>query len=172
MRKMELEDLPQFAKAASGEINRIYLHWSAGRYTPKGVDLTDYHILILSDGRILSRDDYTEVLAHTWRRNTGAIAVSLTGCYGATTNDLGEYAPTNAQIEAMAQVITVLCDALGLPIDYEHVRTHSEQADEDDYGPATTCERWDLWFLKNGDEPGTGGDTLRGKAIFYQQNGV
>ena len=46
--------------------------------------------------------------------------------------------------------------------------THAEAADLDGYGPDTTCERWDLAVLKNDDEWMSGGDTLRGKAIFYR----
>lgn len=149
----------------------IYLHWSAGRYEPNAVDLADYHVLILQDGSIRARD-LTAILEHTWRRNTAGVAVALAACYDATTEALGDYPPTAAQIETMAQIIAVLCQATEIPLDAAHVMTHAEAADLDGYGPATTCERWDLWFLANGDAPGTGGDTLRDKAIWYQQNGV
>jgi hypothetical protein len=88
-------------------------------------------------------------------------------CAFATSNDLGDEPPTDAQIEAMSQCVAALCKGLDIPIDKDHVRTHAEQADIDEYGPATTCERWDLWFLKNGEEQGTGGDIIRGKANFY-----
>jgi hypothetical protein len=117
-------------------------------------------------------DSLTEVLAHTWHQNTGSIGLSILCCAFADTNDLGAEPPTEAQIEMMAQVVAALCLGLDLPCDAQHVRTHAEQADIDDYGPATTCERWDLWFLHNGDAPGSGGDILRGKAIFYMQNEV
>ena len=43
--------------------------------------------------------------------------------------------------------------------------THAEAADLDDYGPATTFERWDLWKLASAD--GTlqdGGALIRSKA--------
>jgi hypothetical protein len=30
---------------------------------------------------------------------------------------------------------------------------------------------WDLWLLKTGDVPGSGGNTLRGKAIWYREEG-
>jgi hypothetical protein len=155
------------AKEASGEITKIYLHWSAGHY---GQFFDDYHLNIDSDGNIYaSTDDLTERKAHTWRRNTGAIGVSMACCAFATTNDLGDEPPTDAQIEAMAMCVASLCKGLEIPVDYDHVMTHCEAAEEDDYGPSTTCERWDLWFLKNGEERGTGGDTIRGKAEYYLQ---
>lgn len=165
--KVALEELKELAVEASGQIDKIYLHWSAGHY---GQFFDDYHINIDADGSVfVSTDDLTEYKPHTWRHNTGAIAVSLACCAKATTNDLGNEPPTDLQIESMAQVVATLCTSLDIPCDYDHVKTHAEQADEDDYGPKTTCERWDLWILANGDEPGTGGDTIRGKAIFYQR---
>ncbi len=64
--------------------------------------------------------------------------------------------------------------------------THAEAADNldgllpvgDEYGPQTTCERWDLQYLGTDespewtidyDDPRTGGNVLRGKAIWYRQ---
>lgn len=170
MRRVRLSDLQAMAAAAGGRISRVFLHWSAGHY---GQPFADYHVCIDGGGEIYAmHDDLTKILAHTWQHNTAAIGISLLCCVGATTKDLGVEPPTEAQIETMAQVVAVLCPALGIPCDYSHVRTHAEQADLDGYGPATTCERWDLWFLQDGDVPGTGGDTLRGKANWYMENGV
>ena len=75
----------------------------------------------------------------------------------------------------MAKVTAVLCEELGLEINRYNVMTHCEAAEIDGYGPSTTCERWDLWRLK--DIPGDGqlkdgGDVIRGKAIWWQNNGV
>lgn len=102
------------------------------------------------------------------------------------TADLGDYPPTAAQIEAMAQVVAVLAKALWLTIDRDRVLTHAEAADNvdgllpvgDEYGPQTTCERWDLQYLGTDespqwttdyDDPWTGGNIIRGKAIWYRQ---
>jgi hypothetical protein len=146
-------------------VDRIFLHWSAGHY---GQPFAEYHINIDENGELYSEvESLSEVLAHTWHQNTGAVSIALLCCAFATTNDLGLEPPTEVQIETMAEVIAVLCRNLNLPIDYEHVRTHAEQADIDEYGPATTCERWDLWFLTNDAEQGSGGDVLRSKALSY-----
>lgn len=160
MRAGTIEDIRVAALAAAGSVTNITGHWSAGRYEPNHIDLADYHVLILADGSYLIRDDFSEKLAHTWRRNTGNIGIAFAGCFGATTNDLGDYAPTEEQIKAMAAAVKVICDALGWDVN-EAFKTHAEWADIDEYGPSFNCERWDLWFLRNGDVPGSGGDEIR-----------
>lgn len=100
--------------------------------------------------------------------------------------DMGPCPPTAAQIESLAQVVAVLCKALDLNVDIYRVMTHAEAANNMDgvnpgyeangqpqgrYGPGYTCERWDLWLFP-GATAGSGGNILRGKAIWYQQNGV
>lgn len=159
-----------WAEARSVERDvKLYLHWSAGPY---GQFFADYHINIDEDGSIyVSTENFAEIKAHTWHRNTGAIGIALACCYAADPDDLGPEPPTSLQIEAMAQAVAVLCKTLDLTIDCERVMTHAEAADLDDYGPKTTCERWDLWLLP-GTEKGEGGNLIRGKAIWYQQNGV
>lgn len=157
---------------AKGEIDKIYLHWSAGHY---GQFFEDYHISIDHDGSIyVSTDDLTEKKSHTYRRNTRSIGVTLPCCAFATSNDLGDEPPTELQIEVMAQVVAILAKSLDLTIDLIHVMTHGEAGDNmdgiyahDPYGMNTSSERWDLSILKNGDEWGTGGNILRGKANFY-----
>ena len=126
-----------------------------------------------------------DVLAATYRRNSGSVSIVLLGCVDATTEDLGAEPPTAAQIEAMAMAAAALADGLWLTIDKERVLTHGEAADNEDgvyahapYGPRTTCERWDLEYLGTAESPvfaphttdGTrGGDVLRGKAAFYRE---
>ena len=155
-----IEDIRLAARSAVGEIDMLYGHWSAGKYIPNHVDLSDYHILCLDDGSYMYREDFTERLAHTWHRNSRAIGIAFAGCYGATSTDLGEYAPTDAQINAMALAIKVVCEELDLDVDSSFL-THAEAADLDDYGPATSCERWDLAILRTGDEWMSGGKQLR-----------
>lgn len=179
MRKVTLEELRQLALQAKSDLwqqahelgrdVKLYLHWTAGHY---GQFFADYHINIDADGGIyLSTDDLSEVKSHTWSRNTGSVGIALACAYQATTDDLGQEPPTEKQIETTAQVVAALAVSLDLTIDRACVMTHAEAADEDGYGPVTTCERWDLWLLHTGDEPGNGGDIIRGKAAWYQQNG-
>lgn len=194
MREVKLKDIEMLAEAARNQLwqdaknmqrdVKIYLHWTAGRY---GQRFNDYHINIDHDGSLwATTEDFSEVLPHTWHRNSGSIGIALDCAYGADTTSLGEYAPTAAQIEAMAQVIAVLADELWLTIDRDRVMTHAEAADNiddllpegDEYGPCNGCERWDLQYLgteespewiTDYDDPRTGGNVLRGKALWYQK---
>lgn len=192
MREVTLNELSAMASDAReaiweaaqeyGREPKIYLHWTAGHYHQK---FDDYHVNIDKDGRIfVSTDDLSEVLAHTWRRNSGSVGITLDCCAGATSDDLGSEPPTLKQIESMAQCIQVVADALWLTIDMKHVMTHGEAADNvdglnthEDYGPQSTVERWDLQFLGTDespvytadyDDPATGGNVLRGKALWYK----
>lgn len=192
MREVTLDELATMASDAReaiwdlaqnyGREPKIYLHWTAGHYHQK---FDDYHVNIDQDGRIfVSTDDLSDVLAHTWRRNSGSVGITLDCCAGATSEDLGDEPPTTKQIEAMAQCIQAVADALWLTIDINHVMTHGEAADNvdglnahEDYGPQSTVERWDLQFLGTSespvytadyDDPATGGNVLRGKALWYK----
>jgi len=167
MRSINLSELRTLAQQACGQISTIYLHWTAGHHCQA---FNDYHINVLGDGTVVvSCDDLTEIKSHTWHRNSGAIGIALSCCYQATSNDLGPEPPTDAQIEAVAQVVAVLAQELGLDITRDNVMTHAEAADLDGYGPSSTCDRWDLAILHNGDMWMSGGAILRGKAEFYRQ---
>ena len=196
MRQVTLEELKDMAEncresiwgqaRAYGREPKIYLHWTAGHYGQ--YYLNDYHIAIDADGSIYVDHDLDEVLAHTYHRNSGAVGITLACCVGATSDDIGSEPPTSDQIEVMAQVIAVVTDGLWLTIDKDHVMTHGEAADNEDgiyphdpYGPKSTCERWDLEYLGTSESPlfnpyatngSRGGDVLRGKAIWYHNQGV
>ena len=165
----ELESLAMFyreplqsAAHVLGRETKVYLHWTAGHY-----------------------GELNDVLSATWRRNSGSVSIAILGCFGATTDNLGDEPPTPVQIDGMAQAIAALCNGLWLTIDKQRVMTHGEAADNEDgvrihedYGPRSTCERWDLEYLGTDESPiynpwaedGTrGGDVLRGKANWYRQ---
>ena len=172
------------AAAEYGRETKVYLHWSAGHY---GQFWNDYHVQIDKDGSIyvIGDGELDDVLAATWRRNTGSVSICMLGCYGATTNNLGQESPTQLQIDGMAQAIAALCNGLWLTIDKRRVLTHGEAADNEDgicphdpYGPKNGCERWDLEYLGTRESPifnpwaedgSRGGDVLRGKANWYRQ---
>ena len=196
MRQVTVEEVREMAEncresiweqaRAYGREPKIYLHWTAGHYGQ--YYLNDYHIAIDADGSIYVDHDFDEVLAHTYHRNSGSVGITLACCVGATSDDLGSEPPTNAQIEAMAQVIVAVADGLWLTIDKDHVMTHGEAADNEDgiephdpYGPKADCQRWDLEYLGTNESPSfnpyatdgsRGGDVLRGKANWYRNQGV
>lgn len=192
MQQVTIDELRQLASDAResiwsqaescGREPKIYLHWTAGHYGQ--YYLNDYHVAIDYDGKIYVDSPLDEVLAHTWKRNTGSVGITLACCAGATSADLGDEPPTAEQIEAMAQAIVAVADGLWLTIDINHVMTHGEAADNEDgiypheeYGPKTTVERWDLEYLGTDESPtfepwatdgSRGGDVLRGKAQWYR----
>lgn len=163
----------------NGREPKIYLHWTAGNYDH---DEDDYHFSIRQDGTVVQTHGFDTPVSATYCRNSGSVSIAMNACVGAIayeggTFNLGSCPPTKAQIECMAQLIDVIADELGVPIDIEHVMTHAEAADNKDgmyacepYGPENTCERWDLAVTKYDDEWLSGGDTLRGKAKFYREN--
>lgn len=150
---------------------RTYYHWTAGRYF---TTFDDYHYCINGDGEIINTRPITEVPEATWHRNTGSIAIALCACYAGKPDDLGDYPPTDAQIETLSQMTAAIAEVFENPIDAEHFMTHGEAADIDGYGLYSgdpDC-RWDLQILQNGDEYGTGGDIIREKAQYYLEQGV
>lgn len=186
MREVTLEEIKNLAREAYwdlwngarslGRDVKLYIHWTGGRYNQT---FSDYHINITGEGRcFISTDNFAEVKNATYMRNTGSIAITLCCALDAIGPDnLGQYPPTEAQINAVSQIVCILADALDLTIDADRVMTHAEAADNldglythDDYGPDSTCERWDLWVLREGEEPGTGGKQIRGNANYYRHH--
>lgn len=186
MRQIGKEELMQMATKAVGQIDHIYLHWSAGRYNQSHTD--SYHICIDDQGRWFT-DVYelTEHRDHTYMRNGRSIAICMNGCFDATgIYNMGTQPPTEAQIYAMSYVVALLCVQMGIPLDIQHVMTHAEAADNKDgmdlyyldytgypnntYGPESNCDRWDLWVLHQGDPEWSGGENIRGNARFIAKN--
>ena len=172
MIKMTLDEIKTMAVDRTNyPPDKIYLHWTAGRYEQL---FEEYQFNITGDGDIYSKA-YTlrSGGAHTYQRNTGAIGIALCCAYNASPNKYtglakGDYQPTLKQIDAMAKLIAVLAKKLEIAIEPENIMTHAEAADLDGYGPITTCERWDLWKLKDYDDVvKDGGYVLRGKAKWY-----
>ena len=171
------QELLTLARKAKGSVDTLYLHWTAGRY---GQAYDDYHLNVDKEGEIYKTcRELTDLKAHTWRRNSRAVGIAACCAYGAICGADAKpiYAadpPTELQINQMAVVIAILCIALELPIDFEHVRTHYEVAVADGYGPNSDdpdC-RWDLSWLSGMPETRTlrpGGEMLRSRARYYRQ---
>lgn len=149
---------------------RVYLHWTAGRHHTA---FDDYHFCVDGDGEIIYTRPLDTVPEATWHRNTGSIAIALCACYNATPDNLGDYPPTDAQIDTLEQMMAAIAGVFEIPIDADHFMTHGEAADIDGYGlysGESDC-RWDLQILRDGDEYGAGGDELReGAAGYFRVN--
>lgn len=182
MRTLTKDELMTMATSARGYIDHIYLHWSAGHYNQSHTD--KYHICIDKDGTMYTDVDYlTEHRDHTYMRNSRAIGITLNGCFDAINpTNMGTEPPTEQQIYAISWLVALLCVQIGIPLDIQHVMTHAEAADNKDgmdlcyndptpypnntYGPDSTCERWDLWVLRENEQPWSGGDNIRGNARY------
>ena len=152
--KLSLTQVAVMAQEFKHRIAQIYLHWTAGRY---GQVYDDYHLNIDADGTIYCTCSSCGLGAQA---NHGYDA------------DLGQFSPTAAQTDKLAQVVAVLAKGLELSLQPSNVMTHCEAALLDGYGPYSgdVETRWDLWYMR--DSPGDGvlrygGLVLRGKALWY-----
>ena len=83
-KRIKHKEVRALAKNAKGRIKHIYLHWTAGRY---GQAFDDYHLNIDERGEIYQTcNSLTDLKAHTWKRNTAAVGITLCCAYGAVLN--------------------------------------------------------------------------------------
>ena len=177
---MELYEVSNYTTQARGMIDRIYIHWSGGKYYSV---FDDYHFNVKGDGTLVGTfDELTDRKSHTYMRNSRAIGIAACSMYGGSPDDFGDYPTTDAQVDMIAQLVAKLCIEIGIPIDIQHVLTHAEAADNKDgrypdyeyngyeagmYGPDHSWEKWDFWKIKPSDEPYSGGDIIRDRALYY-----
>lgn len=106
-----------------------------------------YHYVIRKDGIIEEGRPHWTVGAHAYGDNDHTIGIHVCGNF-----EIGE--PTQAQIESLAMLLANVCYDYGLPIDKDHVVAHRDLM-------ATACCGENLYNQLQ---------TVRGKAIWYQQN--
>ena len=172
--QISLAQLLKEARANRGKIKHIYLHWTAGRYDQF---FDDYHLNIDGSGRVFRTcSSLDQIKAHTYKRNTGAIGITLCCALDASWQgevpDLGNYPPTTLQLVALAKVVAVLCAGLGLALDDSAVMTHAEAALVDGYGAGSgdSETRWDLAYVPtSGGGLIEGGPFVRQLAQYYSQ---
>lgn len=148
----------------------IYLHWTATGYD--WIRPGHYHVIISGDGRVHRlHATSVDLPAHTWARNSNAVALSC-ACMGGQP-DPWTLPPTPAQLDSLCAETAAIATSWGWSaedITIQRVMTHAEAASNkdghvmhDNYGPVVwggTGERWDLLQLeKNG--PLDGGEQLR-----------
>lgn len=150
---MTLDEIGARLEPARGKIDRIYCHWTGAPY--QLVECLAYHVVIDRGGYChVIHEDFTECLAHTWRRNSRSIGVALACCrdaccyYDAPSGvDLGREPPTEAQVEALAMFCAEAVEKLELPV--SSIYTHAEMAASDGYGIGSGDPdvRWDLLYV-------------------------
>jgi hypothetical protein len=92
----------------------------------------EYHFCILGDGTVKQTLSIKEKGAHTWKRNTGNVGISM--CAMAP-----GFPVKDVQIEACAKLVAELCQIYGLSI-LKDVYDHAYWARKDFYFP----DRWDI----------------------------
>lgn len=107
-----------------------------------------YHFVIRKDGIIERGRPRSTIGAHAEGFNNRSIGINIVG-------DFEQAQPTDAQIESTAQLIAELADIYGLTPDVQTVVGHGDLM-------PTTCPGRNLQAMLQ---------TIRGKAIWYQQNG-
>lgn len=110
---------------------KIYLHWTATNYN--WAEPGHYHIVIGNKGKITRLHPNTNVLAHTFGRNTGAIGIAI-ACMGGTV--WKDFPPQKEQIEALCQVTVKLMKEMGYKkeeLTIQNVMTHAEAAANRDF---------------------------------------
>jgi hypothetical protein len=86
--------------------------------------------------------------AHTRKRNSFALGISVMAMEGARPDDFGAYPLTDALIDGLCTVGARLCAFYGVNIDADHVMSHAEAALHDGYFGTEPEERWDIARLR------------------------
>ena len=153
-------DLPK------GRIDNIYIHWSAHDYREV---FPAYHFCVALDTEnkiiVVNTHDVRENMrsvydspdepyaAHTRKRNSFALGISVMGMQDSKPDDFGPYPLTEELVDALCRVAANLADYYGVPIDADHVMTHAEAALRDGYFGTQPEQRWDIARLKPDPRP-------------------
>lgn len=106
-----------------------------------------YHFVIRKDGTIEQGRPMDTIGAHAYGENSHTIGIHVCGNF-----DL--VSPTQAQIESLSYLVGWVAEQYNITPDYMHVVGHRDLM-------ATACPGENLYNLLQ---------TVRGKAIWYQQN--
>lgn len=157
----------QFARfdLPDGRVERLYLHWSAGRYDAPS---SAYHFVVgYRQGELFAQQTHDvrenmrqlsedlEYAAHTRGRNSYAIGVSALSMLDATPHDFGTQPLTEELVDALCGMCAYLAARYDIVIDADHVMTHAEAAIIDGYFGLLPEERWDLARLAPAAQPVT-----------------
>ncbi len=148
-------DLPQ------GRIDNIYIHWSAHDYHAV---FPAYHFCIALDEAneiiVVNTHDVRENMrgvydspeepyaAHTRKRNSFALGISVMGMQDSKPEDFGPYPLTDELVDALCRVAAKLAACYDVPVDADRIMTHAEAAVRDGYFGTAPEQRWDIARLK------------------------
>lgn len=158
----------------AGSLKRLYYHWTVA---PMGMCFADYNVeALFANGKWqlkMTHDprdnapglDNNAVASHTYKRNTGAVGIAITGMDGAGVgvHNFGSDPVTVSGLTWLCAGAAALCHAYGIDVSgtssgtpyggEPNLLTHAEAANHPGspqqytpYGPPPigTTERWDL----------------------------
>lgn len=144
----------------AGRIDRIYTHWSAHDYvrvfpayhfciasTPDGILIVNTHD-VRENMRDVSLDPQAPYAAHTRRRNSYAVGMSIMAMEGSTPQDFGAFPMLEDAIDALCRTAARIAKFYGVPLDADHVMSHAEAALHDGYFGTGDDQRWDIARLQ------------------------
>jgi hypothetical protein len=160
-------------------LNKITIHWSAGRNIPNAEELKHYHYMIDSNGLVYkgqyAPEDNINVndgkyAQHCGGGNTNNIGVAFCGCWvpkGIAVKNT-QFPLTRVQLERGFKLCAELCNKYNIPIDKQHVFTHYE------FGLAhpktSSAGKIDITYMHPfpAENKNTCGDFIRAKIKWYR----
>jgi N-acetyl-anhydromuramyl-L-alanine amidase AmpD len=122
----------------AARMQRVILHWTAGRHVAQSLDRQHNHLLVENDGNVVRGipsiaangvgSSLRPRAAHTLNCNTGSIGVSMCamGFAEEFPFDAGRWPLTKEQWLMAARVVGQLCDRYRIPVMRETVLSHAE----------------------------------------------
>lgn len=119
-------------------VQRIILHWTAGRHVASALDREHYHVLVEHDGAVVRGipsiaangvgSSIRPRAAHTLNCNTGSVGVSMCAMGNAVEFPFnpGKWPLTREQWTVAAHVVAQLCGRYQIPVMRETVLSHAE----------------------------------------------
>lgn len=117
-------------------MNRIIIHWTAGRYYPTEFEKKFYHFLVDGEGKIYKGFYDPEgnlncadgrYAAHTGGGNTGSIGIAMCSMFDfKDRNHCGNYPITKIQFESCMNLCAKLSNKYSIPVSPSNVMTHYE----------------------------------------------
>ena len=162
-------------------LNKITIHWTAGRSIPNDSELKHYHCLIDSNGLLYkgfcAPEDNINVndgkyAQHCGGGNTNNIGVAFCGCYvpkGVAVKDT-KFPLTRIQVERGFKLVADLCKKYNIPIDKQHVFTHYEFGLS--HPNTSSAGKIDITYMHPfpAENKNTCGDFIRSKIKWYYNN--
>lgn len=150
----------------AGRIDNIYIHWSAHDYRSV-FPAYNFCVALDDDGEIIVvnthdvRENMRNVYdapdepyaAHTRKRNSFALGISVMGMQNSKPDDFGPYPLTPELIDGLCLATARLAAYYSVPVDADHIMTHAEAALRDGYFGTAPEQRWDIARLQPDPRP-------------------